>query len=150
MPDLPKDLFQKVIYWARDSSFAKIKLAGMSNIVGSGHIVAHIRYLECRHYSDVIISAMSSEIIGVSMLYPPACSAPDQRMYQSSASFAFVRVIHRCPVDSPHKGPITRKIIPLHDVIMRRGELWHDYSNRRKKNRKNEIFIRIQLSVHKP
>ena len=37
---------------------------------------------------------------------------------QSSASLAFVRGIHRWPVNSPHKGPVTRKIFPIDDVIM--------------------------------
>ena len=36
----------------------------------------------------------------------------------SSASLAFVRGIHRWPVNSPHKGPVTRKMFPLDDVIM--------------------------------
>ena len=33
-------------------------------------------------------------------------------------SLAFVKGIHRSPVDSPHKGPVTRKISPVDDVIM--------------------------------
>ena len=37
---------------------------------------------------------------------------------QSSASLAFVRGIHRWPVNSPHKGPVTRKMFPFDDVIM--------------------------------
>ena len=36
---------------------------------------------------------------------------------QSSASLAFVRGIHRWPVNSPHKGPVTRKMFPFDDVI---------------------------------
>ena len=36
------------------------------------------------------------------------CGA-DQRKHQSSASLAFVRGIHRWPVNSPHKKPLTRK-----------------------------------------
>ena len=38
--------------------------------------------------------------------------------FQSSASLAFVRGIHRWPVNSPHKGPVTRKMIPFDDVLM--------------------------------
>ena len=41
-----------------------------------------------------------------------------QRKYQSSASLAFVRGIHRRPVNSPHKWPVTRKMFPFDDVIM--------------------------------
>ena len=36
----------------------------------------------------------------------------------SSASLAFMRGIHRGPVNSPHKGPVTRKMFPFGDVIM--------------------------------
>ena len=41
----------------------------------------------------------------------------DQRKHKSSASLAFVRGIHRWPVNSPHKGPVTRKMFSFDDVI---------------------------------
>ena len=40
------------------------------------------------------------------------------KKYQSSASLAFVRGIHRWPVDSPLKWPVTRKMFPFGDVFM--------------------------------
>ena len=43
----------------------------------------------------------------------------DQRKHQSSAPLAFVRGIHRGPVNSPHKWPVTLKMFPFDDVIMR-------------------------------
>ena len=64
------------------------------------------------------MSAMASEITGVSIVCSTVCSGADQRKHQSSASLAFVRVIHRWPVDSPHKGPVTRKMGQFDDVIM--------------------------------
>ena len=45
-------------------------------------------------------------------------SDADQRKHQSSVSLAFVRGIHRGPVNSPHKWPVTRKMFPFDDVIM--------------------------------
>ena len=45
------------------------------------------------------------------------------RKHQSSASQAFVRGIHRWPVNSPHKGPVTRKMFPFEDVIMSHPQL---------------------------
>ena len=42
----------------------------------------------------------------------------DQRKHQSSASLAFVWGIHRGPVNSPHKWPVTRKMFPFDGVIM--------------------------------
>ena len=41
----------------------------------------------------------------------------DQRKHQRSASLAFVRGIHRSPVNSPHKGPVTRKMFSVDDVM---------------------------------
>ena len=51
-------------------------------------------------------------------LYSTVYSGIDQRKHQSSASLAFVQVIHRWPVNSPHKWPVTQKMFPFDDVIM--------------------------------
>ena len=48
-------------------------------------------------------------------------SGANQRKHQSSASLAFVRGIHRWPVNSPHKGAVTRKMFPFDDIIMGKG-----------------------------
>ena len=61
------------------------------------------------HYSDVIMSATASQITNLTIVYSTVYSGADQRKHQSSASLAFVRGIHRSPVDSPHKGLVTRK-----------------------------------------
>ena len=39
----------------------------------------------------------------------------------NSASLAFVRGIHRTPVDSPRNGPVTQKMFPLDNVFMLRS-----------------------------
>ena len=70
------------------------------------------------HDSDVIMSTAMSQITGVSIVYSTICSGADQRKHQNSASLTFVRGIHRWPVDSPHKAPVTRKMFPFGDVIM--------------------------------
>ena len=64
------------------------------------------------------MSAMSSQITSFTIVYSTVYSGADQRKHQSSASLAFVRGIHRWPVNSPHKGPVTRKMFPFDDVIM--------------------------------
>ena len=70
------------------------------------------------HYSDAIMGAMASLITVVSIVYSCVCSGADQRKHQSSTLLAFVRGIHRWPMNSPHKGPVTRKMFPFDDVIM--------------------------------
>ena len=71
------------------------------------------------HYNDVIISTMVSQITSLTIIYSAIYSGTDQRKHQSSASLALVRGIHRWPVNSPHKGPVTWKMFPFDDVIMR-------------------------------
>ena len=63
------------------------------------------------HYSDVI---MVSQITCVSIVCLTMSSGANQRKHQNTASLAFVRGIHRWPVDSPHKGPVTLKMFPEH------------------------------------
>ena len=69
------------------------------------------------HNGDVTMSAMASQITGVSIVYSTSCSVANQRIHKNSASLAFVRGIHRWPVDSYQKGPVTRKMFPFDDVI---------------------------------
>ena len=69
------------------------------------------------HYNDVIMSAMASQISSIPIVCSTVGSGADQRKHQSSASLAFARGIHRSPVNSPHKGPVWRKMIPFDDVI---------------------------------
>ena len=64
------------------------------------------------------MNAMASLFTSVSVACSPVCSGAGQRKHQSSASPAFERGIHRWPVDSPLKGPVTRKMFPFDDVIM--------------------------------
>ena len=67
---------------------------------------------------NVIMSAMASQITSLTIVYSTVNSGTDQRKHHSSASLAFVRGIHRSPVNSPHKGPVTLKMFPFDDVIM--------------------------------
>ena len=66
------------------------------------------------HYGDVIMSMIASQITSLMIVYSDA----DQRKHQSSTSLAFARGIHRGPVNSPHKWPVTQKMFPFDDVIM--------------------------------
>ena len=70
------------------------------------------------HYSDVIMGAIEFQITGLPIVYSTVCSGADQGKHQSSAPLAFVRGIHWWPVNSPHKGPVTRKMFPFGDVGM--------------------------------
>ena len=72
----------------------------------------------CYHYSDVIMTAITSQITSLTVVYSTVYSDADQRKHQSSASLAFVWGIHRGPVNSPHKWPVSRKMFPFDDVIM--------------------------------
>ena len=53
------------------------------------------------HYSDVIMGVMASHSTNTTAVYSIVYSGADQRKQQSSASLAFVREIHRWPVNYP-------------------------------------------------
>ena len=76
------------------------------------------------HYNDVIMGTMAPQITSLTIVYTTVYSGADQRKYQSSASLAFVRGIHRRPGNSPHKWPVAQKCFPFDDVIM-----WYEIVN---------------------
>ena len=78
-------------------------------------------FLFAEHYDDVTMGTMASKITSLTIVYTTVYSGADQSKHQSSASLAFVWGIHRGPVNSPHKWPVTRKMFPFDDVIMRRS-----------------------------
>ena len=64
------------------------------------------------------MTMLASQITSLMVVYSIVYLGVNQRKHQSSASLAFVREIHRGPVNFPHKWPVTRKMFPLDDVIM--------------------------------
>ena len=71
--------------------------------VGGEFASENINTLGMQHI-DVIMSAMASQITSLTIIYSSFYSGVDQRKHHSSVSLAFVRGIHRWPVNSPHKG----------------------------------------------
>ena len=88
------------------------KLASMKSLKKLG-------WAQTAHYNDVTIDTIASQITSLTIVYSTVYSDANQRKHQSSTSLAFVRGIHRWP--TPHKWPVTRKMFPYDDVIMR---LW--------------------------
>ena len=70
------------------------------------------------HYSDVIMGTMATQITSFTIVYSTFIQTQIKKKYQTSASLAFVRGLHRGPVNSPHKWSETRKMSPFDDVIM--------------------------------
>ena len=97
-----------------------------------------LSYISCKlsvqHYNDVIMGAIASQITSLTIVYSAVYSDADQRKHQSSASLAFVRGLHRGPVNSPHKWPVTRKCFHLMTSSWKYHRYWetlkiidHDY-----------------------
>ena len=55
------------------------------------------------------MGSIASQITSLTIVFSTVYSEADQRKHQSFASLAFVRGIHRGPVNSPHKWPVMRK-----------------------------------------
>ena len=101
------------------------------SIISRHNAIACIRnHTTHDHYNDVIMGAIASKIASkkktsLAIVYSIVYSDADQRKHQSSASLTFVWGIHRGPVNSLHKWPVTRKMFPFDDVIMMLLELHH-------------------------
>ena len=69
------------------------------------------------HYIDIILGAIASQITSLTIVYSTVYLGVYQRKHQRATSLAFVSGNHRWPVNSSHKGPVTRKMFPFDDVI---------------------------------
>ena len=86
-------------------------------------LLLHFYVANSTHYSvnTVKISVMGSQITSLTIVYSTVYSGTNQRKHQSSASLAFVRGIHRWPVNSTLNWPVTRINISIwwrhHDLF---------------------------------
>ena len=90
---------------------------------GDVHVVLDIRaqIWHFIHYNDVIISVIASQITSLTIVYSTFNSG------EKSKKTSKLRVTGICAGYSPHKGPVTRKMLPFDDVIMtQRGPQWSD------------------------
>ena len=76
------------------------------------------------------MGAMASQITSLKIVYSTVYSSADQRIHLSSASLAFLRGIHRWPVNSPHTGPVTQKWWRHHGVKCHYGMPMQSYASR--------------------
>ena len=81
------------------------------------------------HYNDVIMSTMASRITSLMSIYSTVYSGTYQRKHQSSASLAFVLGIHRWPMNSLHRWPVTLKMFPFDDVITLCRKAAHQFAS---------------------
>ena len=95
------------------------------------------------HNSDVIISTMAFQITSVPMVCSIVCSGADQRNHQSSASLAFVKGIDRWPVNSPHKGSVTKENV---SIWWRHRGIWLEAEWRTEKSITNWICCHLICS----
>ena len=104
-------------------------------------------YIPMCHYGDVIMTTIASQITSLTVVYSIVYSGANQRKHQSSASLAFCAGNSPGPVNSPHKGPVTRKMFPFDDVIMVHITLIY-ISKRRNLTYKRRIHTNITMSYH--
>ena len=110
-PDVGPTLAQPTLllgFSVNRKRFSKFQMYNFVRLAQTNRIMSFMA-----NYNDVIMSAMASQIIGVSIVCLDVCSGSDQRKHQSSASLTFVRGIHRWPMISSQKGPVTRKMFHL-------------------------------------
>ena len=81
---------------------------------GVACVIHFLNLLQWRH-NDPEASQITSIKIVYSTVYSRRGSKKASKL---RASLAFVRGIHRSPVNSPHKGQVTRKMFPFDNVMM--------------------------------
>ena len=64
------------------------------------------------------MGAMASQITSLMIVYSTVYSGADKGNIKAPRHWLFVWGIHRWPVNSPQKWPVTRKMVPFDDVIM--------------------------------
>ena len=64
------------------------------------------------------MGSMASQITSLTIVYSTVYSVADQRKTSKFRLTGLCGGIHRGPVNSPHKWPVTRKMFPFDDVIM--------------------------------
>ena len=77
----------------------------------------YLGFFLVEHYSGIIMSSIASQITSLVIVHSTVYSGTDQRKHQSSPPLAFVRGIHRWQMNSPHKGPVTRKLFLFDDLL---------------------------------
>ena len=90
-----------------------------------GSLPRHSFSTHSTHYNDVIMGAIAPQIISLMIVFSTVYLDTDQIKHQRSASLAFVRGIHRRPVNSTYKWPVTRKMFPFDYVIMLKCLTWN-------------------------
>ena len=102
------------------NEIAKLQLTPSRIPTRCDKTVSKIRkiFTDPTYYNDVIMGTMASQITSLTIAYSTIYSGTDQRKHQSSASLASVRGIRRWPVNSPHKGQVTGKLLTFDDAIM--------------------------------
>ena len=96
--------FFNICWYATNSIIRLTWIFHVLNWFQKNHICIFYHFSALRlhnwnHYSGVIMDAMTSLITGVSIVCSTVCLDADQRIHQCSASLAFVRGIHRWPVN---------------------------------------------------
>ena len=118
----------------------------VSHVMTVCHSDSRAHRIFALHYSDVTMSAMGSQITSFTIVDSTVYLGVDQRKHQLCVTGLCVG---NSPVNSPHKGPVTRQMSPFDDVIMSRccviSRVFLSYNS--KNNRSVNIFY--QLSVHK-
>ena len=78
------------------------------------------------YYNDVIMRAMASQITSFTIVYYSSVYTGADKKKQSELRVTDICVGNSpCPVNSPHKGPVTRKMFPFDDVTMlNRSAIW--------------------------
>ena len=107
-------------FWPQEPCYQGIHDLATYRARSARDIIRH--KIQLVNYNDVIMSAMASQITSLTIVYSTVYS---RRRSKKTSKLFFTGLgvwrIHRWPVNSPHKWPVTHKKAPFDDVIMFHG-----------------------------
>ena len=109
----------------------------------------------CHHYNDFILSVMASQITGVSI---SLLNGFFGRRSKKTSKFHITGLCAgNLPVNSLHKGPVTRKMFQFDDIIMFGFGwgtelclfLWYIFDSKKPANQQNYAWTKMDIALQR-
>ena len=108
-------LMYQFIQWFKSPDFYSELLDTFDITLRSFH---HTNCTSSMHYNDVIMSAMASQITSLTLVHSTVYSRCRLNKTLKLRVTGLCGGSHQSPMNCLHKGPVTRKMFPFHDVNM--------------------------------
>ena len=114
----------KLQYQINGPNLLVLLLILLINIINKSPSLPTSSTLSTTHYNAITMGAMASQITSLAIVYATVYSDADKKNIKAPRYWPGWG-IPRGPVNSPHKWPVTRKMVQFDDIIMHRHHHRH-------------------------